>query len=144
MLLLLGSPLHVSKRVICFCSTVGKFSALTGFNAVVVRHCTVPSAGNHAQGVALSAKKLNVKAVIVMPLATPMIKVKDSVVGGGAEVVDVGDGGGGGGVGVDSSIGGGYDYYRRWHYRDISSSKVLSNERDGVLSSFSLSRSAPF
>ncbi|CBN74457.1 Threonine ammonia-lyase [Ectocarpus siliculosus] len=33
------------------------------------------SAGNHAQGVALSAKKLNVKAVIVMPLATPMIKV---------------------------------------------------------------------
>ncbi|CAN0555253.1 unnamed protein product, partial [Laminaria digitata] len=33
------------------------------------------SAGNHAQGVALSAKKLAVKAVIVMPLATPMIKV---------------------------------------------------------------------
>ncbi|CAM9229391.1 unnamed protein product [Ectocarpus fasciculatus] len=33
------------------------------------------SAGNHAQGVALSARKLNVKAVIVMPLATPMIKV---------------------------------------------------------------------
>eukprot|EP00752_Nemacystus_decipiens_P004133 g3782.t1 len=33
------------------------------------------SAGNHAQGVALSAKKLNVTAVIVMPLATPMIKV---------------------------------------------------------------------
>ncbi|CAN0126348.1 unnamed protein product [Pylaiella littoralis] len=33
------------------------------------------SAGNHAQGVALSAKKLDVKAVIVMPLATPMIKV---------------------------------------------------------------------
>ncbi|GMH75290.1 hypothetical protein TL16_g06711, partial [Triparma laevis f. inornata] len=33
------------------------------------------SAGNHAQGVALSASKLNCKAVIVMPLATPQIKV---------------------------------------------------------------------
>lgn len=34
------------------------------------------SAGNHAQGVALSARKLGVNAVIVMPLATPEIKVK--------------------------------------------------------------------
>lgn len=33
------------------------------------------SAGNHAQGVALSAVKMGVRAVIVMPLATPMIKV---------------------------------------------------------------------
>ncbi|OQS02629.1 l-threonine ammonia-lyase [Thraustotheca clavata] len=34
------------------------------------------SAGNHAQGVALSAKKLGIQATIVMPLATPQIKVK--------------------------------------------------------------------
>ncbi|TYZ58961.1 hypothetical protein PybrP1_001821 [[Pythium] brassicae (nom. inval.)] len=34
------------------------------------------SAGNHAQGVALSARKLGVSAVIVMPLATPEIKVR--------------------------------------------------------------------
>lgn len=34
------------------------------------------SAGNHAQGVALSASKLGIKATIVMPLATPAIKVK--------------------------------------------------------------------
>jgi threonine dehydratase len=33
------------------------------------------SAGNHAQGVALSAKRLNINATIVMPLATPAIKV---------------------------------------------------------------------
>mmetsp|Transcript_14590 Transcript_14590/g.40548 ORF Transcript_14590/g.40548 Transcript_14590/m.40548 type:complete len:599 (-) Transcript_14590:139-1935(-) len=33
------------------------------------------SAGNHAQGVALSSRMLNVRAVIVMPLATPTIKV---------------------------------------------------------------------
>ncbi|CAM9351957.1 unnamed protein product, partial [Chrysoparadoxa australica] len=33
------------------------------------------SAGNHAQGVALSASKLGVHATIVMPLATPLIKV---------------------------------------------------------------------
>jgi threonine dehydratase len=33
------------------------------------------SAGNHAQGVALSARMLQCHAVIVMPLATPSIKV---------------------------------------------------------------------
>jgi threonine dehydratase len=34
------------------------------------------SAGNHAQGVALSASKLGINAVIVMPTATPNIKVE--------------------------------------------------------------------
>lgn len=38
--------------------------------------CVACSAGNHAQGVALSAKKLGVHATIVMPLATPEIKVR--------------------------------------------------------------------
>ena len=33
------------------------------------------SAGNHAQGVAMSASKLNIKAIIVMPVMTPAIKV---------------------------------------------------------------------
>ena len=33
------------------------------------------SAGNHAQGVALSALKLNCKATIVMPITTPLVKV---------------------------------------------------------------------
>jgi threonine dehydratase len=44
------------------------------------------SAGNHAQGVALSAAKLGVRAVIVMPTSTPQIKV-DAVRARGGEVV---------------------------------------------------------
>ena len=34
------------------------------------------SAGNHAQGVAYAAQKFGVKAVIVMPTTTPLIKVE--------------------------------------------------------------------
>ena len=34
------------------------------------------SAGNHAQGVALAAQKLGIKAIIVMPKHTPLIKVE--------------------------------------------------------------------
>jgi threonine dehydratase len=48
------------------------------------------SAGNHAQGVALSAQKLGCRAVIVMPTTTPKIKV-DAVASRGAEVVLWGD-----------------------------------------------------
>lgn len=48
------------------------------------------SAGNHAQGVALAAQRLGVKAKIVMPVTTPQIKV-DAVRGRGAQVVLFGD-----------------------------------------------------
>ena len=48
------------------------------------------SAGNHAQGVALSAKKLGIRAVIVMPTSTPQIKI-DAVAKNGGEVVLAGD-----------------------------------------------------
>ena len=48
------------------------------------------SAGNHAQGVALSASKLGARAVIVMPTTTPQVKV-DAVRGFGGEVVLFGD-----------------------------------------------------
>ncbi|MDQ6955477.1 MAG: threonine ammonia-lyase, biosynthetic [Mariprofundaceae bacterium] len=48
------------------------------------------SAGNHAQGVALSAKKLGIAATIVMPRTTPEIKVK-AVESYGAIVVLFGD-----------------------------------------------------
>ncbi|CAI8602536.1 unnamed protein product [Vicia faba] len=48
------------------------------------------SAGNHAQGVALSAKRLNCNAVIAMPVTTPDIKWK-SVERLGATVVLIGD-----------------------------------------------------
>lgn len=48
------------------------------------------SAGNHAQGVALAAKHLGIKAVIVMPKTTPEIKVQ-AVRARGAKVVLHGD-----------------------------------------------------
>ncbi len=51
------------------------------------------SAGNHAQGVAYSCKKLNIKGVIFMPEITPKQKVKQTYMFGGnnVEVVLVGD-----------------------------------------------------
>jgi threonine dehydratase len=48
------------------------------------------SAGNHAQGVALAAKRRGVPATIVMPLTTPQIKVQ-AVVGLGGDAVLFGD-----------------------------------------------------
>ena len=48
------------------------------------------SAGNHAQGVAYAAKKYGVKATIVMPTTTPLIKVERTK-SYGAEVVLWGD-----------------------------------------------------
>ncbi len=44
------------------------------------------SAGNHAQGVAHHAQRLGLRAVIVMPLATPLVKIERTR-GFGAEVV---------------------------------------------------------
>lgn len=44
------------------------------------------SAGNHAQGVALSAAKMGIKATIVMPRTTPQIKVNAVKNRGGREV----------------------------------------------------------
>jgi threonine dehydratase len=48
------------------------------------------SAGNHAQGVAMSAQKLGVRAVVVMPTTTPQLKI-DAVKAWGADVVLAGD-----------------------------------------------------
>jgi len=48
------------------------------------------SAGNHAQGVALSARRLGCRAVIVMPVTTPAVKI-EAVRGLGGEVVLFGD-----------------------------------------------------
>ncbi|MDZ7783434.1 MAG: threonine ammonia-lyase, biosynthetic [Halioglobus sp.] len=48
------------------------------------------SAGNHAQGVAVAAQKLRVRATIVMPRTTPQIKV-DAVRSRGAKVILRGD-----------------------------------------------------
>ena len=54
------------------------------------RGVVTASAGNHAQGVALSAQKMGVTAVIVMPKTTPEIKV-NSVRAKGANILLHGD-----------------------------------------------------
>ena len=48
------------------------------------------SAGNHAQGVAMAAHKLGARALIVMPITTPQVKI-DAVKALGGEVVLHGD-----------------------------------------------------
>lgn len=58
--------------------------------AVLAKGVIAASAGNHAQGVALSAQELNCRAVIVMPTTTPQIKI-DAVKSRGAEVLLRGD-----------------------------------------------------
>ncbi len=54
--------------------------------ADLARGVIAASAGNHAQGVALGAQKLGTKALIVMPVTTPQIKI-DAVLARGAEVI---------------------------------------------------------
>ncbi len=59
-------------------------------DAVALRGVICASAGNHAQGVALAARKRGIPAVIVMPETTPTIKVQ-AVRDLGGEVVMHGD-----------------------------------------------------
>ena len=56
----------------------------------LARGVVAASAGNHAQGLAMAAQKMNVRATIVMPRTTPQIKV-DAVRSRGARVVLHGD-----------------------------------------------------
>lgn len=56
----------------------------------LARGVIASSAGNHAQGVALSARRLGCRAVIVMPTTTPPVKI-EAVKRLGAEVILHGD-----------------------------------------------------
>ena len=56
----------------------------------ISRGVIAASAGNHAQGVALSARRLGCRSVIVMPVTTPTVKI-EAVRALGAEVVLFGD-----------------------------------------------------
>jgi len=58
--------------------------------AVMAKGVIAASAGNHAQGVALAARKLKIQALIVMPKTTPPIKVQ-AVKNLGAKIVLAGD-----------------------------------------------------
>ena len=71
----------------------GAFKMRGAYNKIATlsddqRACGVvaASAGNHAQGVALSASKFNIKAVIIMPESTPLTKV-NGVKHYGAQVI---------------------------------------------------------
>ena len=74
--------------------SIYSFKLRGAFNKIYQMHRTHPdlsgvitaSAGNHAQGVALSAQKLHLKAIIVMPTTTPNIKVS-AVKSFGAKVI---------------------------------------------------------
>ena len=75
----------------------GSFKLRGAYNKIsklteVEKACGViaASAGNHAQGVALAAQRLGIKAVIVMPRHTPLIKV-EATRQYGAEVVLAGE-----------------------------------------------------
>jgi threonine dehydratase len=59
-------------------------------DAAAKRGVVCASAGNHAQGVALAARRRGIAAVIVMPRTTPQIKVQ-AVIDLGGEVVLQGD-----------------------------------------------------
>ena len=55
----------------------GAYNKIAGLPPEATRRGVIcASAGNHAQGVALAARKLGIKATVVMPLTTPDIKVQ--------------------------------------------------------------------
>lgn len=69
----------------------GAYNKMANLSAEALQRGVIcASAGNHAQGVALSAQKLGCRAVIVMPTTTPQIKI-NAVKARGAEVVLFGD-----------------------------------------------------
>lgn len=69
----------------------GAYNKLSGLSEAECIHGVIAaSAGNHAQGLALAANKLGIKATIVMPKTTPDIKV-DNVRRFGGEVRLVGN-----------------------------------------------------
>ncbi len=69
---------------------LNKLAALVE-SGVPIKGVIAASAGNHAQGVAHHAQRLGLRAVIVMPVLTPMVKVERTR-GFGAEVVLHGNG----------------------------------------------------
>jgi threonine dehydratase len=69
----------------------GAYNKMAGLTPRQLRKGVIAaSAGNHAQGVALAAQRLGCRAVIVMPVTTPRIKV-NAVAARGVEVVLRGD-----------------------------------------------------
>ncbi len=69
----------------------GAYNKMSRLDADSLRRGVIcASAGNHAQGVALAARRLGTQAVVVMPVTTPRLKV-DAVQALGGDVVLHGD-----------------------------------------------------
>jgi len=69
----------------------GAYNKMAHLTPAQLKHGVIcASAGNHAQGVALSAGKLGCRAVIVMPTTTPPVKI-EAVKARGGEVVLFGE-----------------------------------------------------
>jgi threonine dehydratase len=69
----------------------GAYNKMAQLPATKIRRGVIcASAGNHAQGVALAAKRLGCRALIVMPTTTPQVKI-EAVKARGGEVVLFGD-----------------------------------------------------
>ena len=65
----------------------GAYNKIAHLTPAQLKHGVIcASAGNHAQGVALSAKRVGCKAVIVMPTTTPPVK-SDAVRAHGGDAV---------------------------------------------------------
>lgn len=89
-----GAKIYLKKENL---QTTGAYKIRGAFNKIAhlseddkKRGVVAASAGNHAQGVAISAKHFGVKATIVMPEATPLLKVAGTK-SLGAEVILKGD-----------------------------------------------------
>jgi threonine dehydratase len=93
---ILGCHVFLKFENLQFTASFKERGALNKLAALVesgqpVRGVIAASAGNHAQGVAHHAQRLGLRAVIVMPVLTPIVKVERTR-GFGAEVVLHGDG----------------------------------------------------
>jgi threonine dehydratase len=56
----------------------GAYNKLANLSSAQCEHGVISaSAGNHAQGLALAARKLGIKATIFMPITTPEIKIEN-------------------------------------------------------------------
>ena len=85
-----GSEVYLKKENL---QVTGAFKIRGAYNKIASlsdaqRECGVvaASAGNHAQGVAMSASKFAIRAVIIMPVSTPLTKI-NGVKDFGAEVI---------------------------------------------------------
>jgi len=67
----------------------GAYNKMSQLPAATLRKGVIcASAGNHAQGVALSAQRLGCQAIIVMPVTTPQVKI-DAVASYGGDKVNI-------------------------------------------------------